>query len=174
MSRDKYGNYVNKEGVTIKAHTDKNGRVHIDFYDGPVDEDHGYVHTRFDPDEEKWRAYHEDDPKSKEDHNCFLTSACMKVYAENFDDNCYELQTLRWFRDHYVTQEDIDHYYRIAPDIVRAIDTLENHKAIYTDIYHQVIRTCVHAIEHQQYDTAYHVYRTAVLNLEKNLLSEAC
>lgn len=171
MSRDNYGNYVNKEGVTIKAHTDKYGRVHVDFYDGPVDEDHDYVHTRFDPKEEKFRGYHDDDPKAKEDHNCFLTTACMKVHTENFDDNCYELQTLRWFRDHHVNQEDIDHYYRIAPDIVRAIDASEHATDVYIDLYYRVIRLCIHAIERQRYDIAYHVYRKAVLELEKKFLA---
>ena len=34
----------------------------------------------------------------------YLTSACMKKYAEQFDDNCYELKLLRWFRDKFVSK----------------------------------------------------------------------
>ena len=44
-SYDKYGNYVNDKGVTIKIHQDKNGKDHISFYDGPVDGDHSAVHV---------------------------------------------------------------------------------------------------------------------------------
>lgn len=43
----------------------------------------------------------------------------MKMYADSFDDNCYELTTLRWFRDTYVSKDDIDKYYNIAPRIVK-------------------------------------------------------
>ena len=32
--RDKYGNYVNDKGVTIKINIDKNGKDHISFYAG--------------------------------------------------------------------------------------------------------------------------------------------
>ena len=39
-SRDKYGNYVNDKGVTIKVTTDKNGNDHISFYGGEVDKPH--------------------------------------------------------------------------------------------------------------------------------------
>ena len=42
----------------------------------------------------------------------------MKYFKENFDDNCYELTVLRWFRDNFVSKEDIKHYYEVAPIIV--------------------------------------------------------
>ena len=44
------------------------------------------------------------------DVKCYLTSACMKYFQEKFDDNCYELTVLRWFRDNFVSKEDIQHY----------------------------------------------------------------
>ncbi len=33
MSRDKYGHYINDEGVEIRANTDKYGKDNIDIYD---------------------------------------------------------------------------------------------------------------------------------------------
>ena len=41
--RDKYGNYVNDNGVTMKINTDKNGNYHINFYGGEVDKTHDAV-----------------------------------------------------------------------------------------------------------------------------------
>ena len=43
--RDKYGNYVNDKGVTIKINTDKNGNEHISFYGGEVDKPHDAAHV---------------------------------------------------------------------------------------------------------------------------------
>lgn len=39
--------------------------------------------------------------------DCYLTTACIKHFKENFDDNCFELAILRWFRDNFVSQDDI-------------------------------------------------------------------
>lgn len=43
--RDKYGNYVNDKGVTIKITTDKNGNDHISFYGSEVDKPHDAAHV---------------------------------------------------------------------------------------------------------------------------------
>ena len=43
--RDKYGNYVNEKGVTIKISTDRNGNDHVSLYDGEVDKEHDAVHV---------------------------------------------------------------------------------------------------------------------------------
>lgn len=56
------------------------------------------------------------------DVKCYLTSACMKYLQGNFDDNCYELAVLRWFRDIFVSKEDIEHYYEVVPIIVETIN----------------------------------------------------
>ena len=45
----------------------------------------------------------------------------MKHQLKYFDDNCYELTTLRWFRDKFVTKSDIQYYYQIAPIIVNVL-----------------------------------------------------
>lgn len=174
MARDKYGNYVNDEGVTIKITQDKNGKDHISFYDGPVDGDHSAVHVNVDYDNGgSWSSTtHGEDHSDTERGSgpCFLTTACMKVQAGAFDDKCHELETLRWFRDHHVSQEDIEHYYRIAPAIVAQIDAQPNAVEVYSTIYREVISTCVQAIENQQFELAYSTYKNAVLKLEHNYL----
>lgn len=43
--RDKYGNYVNDKGVTIKISTDKKGNDHLSFYGGEVDKAHDAAHV---------------------------------------------------------------------------------------------------------------------------------
>lgn len=56
---DKYGNYVNNAGVTIKVSTDKRGNVHMGFYDGPVDEDHSGLHVNLNTNDGSWNSsYH--------------------------------------------------------------------------------------------------------------------
>ncbi len=55
-SYDKYGNYVNDAGVTIKISTDKKGNDHISFYDGPVDDDHSAVHLNINYQDGTWNS----------------------------------------------------------------------------------------------------------------------
>lgn len=97
---------------------------------------------------------------------CYLTSACMKHFQEKFDDNCYELTVLRWFRDNFVSKEDIEHYYKVAPIIVEAINKEEKSGIIYDYIYDNVVDYCVEQIEQGNYDKAYSRYRSSVLTLE--------
>ena len=173
MGRDKYGNYVNDKGVTIKISEDKSGKDHISFYDGPVDGDHSAVHINVDYDKGSWSSQthgegHSDSEPSS--GGCYLTSACMKKLADKFSDDCYELRLLRWFRDNFVSKEDIDHYYRVAPSIVSKIDDAPDSSIIYKDIYEKVIYVCVKAIERKEYDLAYNTYRNSVLKLEQKYL----
>ena len=92
---------------------------------------------------------------------CYLTSACMMYMQEKFDDNCEELTILRWFRNNFVSKEDIDHYYKIAPIIVDAIDKY---------IYYNVVEVCVRAIKKGEYQLAYERYKRSVLILEEQFV----
>ncbi len=67
----------------------------------------------------------------------------MRNKMEKFDDNCYELAVLRWFRDNFVSKEDIEHYYEVAPIIVSDINGTENDNEIFNFIYENVVRKCV-------------------------------
>ena len=46
----------------------------------------------------------------EENGGCYLTTACMKHYMDEFDDNCYYLDILRWFRDNFESKEDKKQY----------------------------------------------------------------
>mgnify|MGYP003432325791 CR=1 FL=1 len=91
----------------------------------------------------------------KTDTSCYLTTACMKQYLNHFDDNCYELRILRWFRDNFVSNEDIKHYYEIALIIVQGIEKEQEKDMVYDYIYDNVVDACVSAIEKGDYEFAY-------------------
>lgn len=97
---------------------------------------------------------------------CYLTSACMRHYLAAFDDNCYELTVLRWFRENFVSKEDVEHYYQTAPIIVSTIDINKHQDLVYNYIYDNVIDYCVKAIENGDYASAYARYKNSILSLE--------
>jgi len=104
------------------------------------------------------------------DVKCYLTSACMNYFQVNFDDNCYELTVLRWFRDNFVSKEDIEHYYEVAPIIVKTINEEGKSSIIYDYIYNNIVKYCVEQIEQGNYEQAYNRYKNSVLILEKNFV----
>lgn len=168
--RDKYGNYVNDKGVTIKINTDKNGNDHISFYGGEVDKPHDAAHININYDKESWSSTTHGPDKSDTkpgSGDCYLTIACMKYFKDQFDDNCYELTVLRWFRDKFVKKEDIKHYYEVAPLIVETINKEEKADIIYDYIYENIVDYCVSEIEQGNYDKAYSRYKNSVLTLEE-------
>lgn len=170
MGTDKYGHYVNDEGVEIRASKDKNERDHIDIYDKcPADNpDHASIHINYDSDTGKGTIVDTTNgEKEVTDTQCYLTTACMRHFMRKFDDNCEELKVLRWFRDNFVSKEDIRHYYEIAPIIVDAINEVKNNNEIYNYIYENVVSTCVDAIKKGNYDFAYNRYKSTILTLEE-------
>lgn len=111
---------------------------------------------------------HESDGKTTTtDIICFLTTVCMRKLKESFDDNCYELRVLRWFRDNFVSDEDIKHYYVTAPIIVSSINSASNNDIVYDYIYDNVVDFCVTAIENGDYKSVYNRYKNSVLSLEE-------
>ena len=173
--RDKYGNYVNDKGVTIKITTDKKGNDHVSFYGGKVDKPHDAAHVNVNYDKSSWSSTTHGPDKSDTSSSsggCYLTSACMKHFQENFDDNCYELTVLRWFRNNYVLSEDIEHYYHVAPVIVEAIDQEENSDIIYDYIYDNIVDYCVEQIELGNYQEAYNRYKNSILLLEEQFAKQ--
>lgn len=97
----------------------------------------------------------------------------MKYFQERFDDNCHELTVLRWFRDNFVSKEDIEHYYEVAPIIVETINREEQAGIIYDYIYDNVVDYCVEQIEQGNYEAAYNRYKSSVLTLENNFAKPA-
>lgn len=86
---------------------------------------------------------------------------------ENFDDNCEELTILRWFRDNFVSEEDIKYYYETAPIIVESINNVENCDIIYRYVYENVVSACGNAVKNRNYELAYRIYKNGVITLEK-------
>lgn len=99
---------------------------------------------------------------------CFLTSACTA--ARGLPDDCYELQTLRAFRDGWLKQQPdgealIAEYYEAAPKIVKAIDFRDDRLKVYDEIYETLVKPCVELIEKQDYQQAKLVYQAKTLQL---------
>ena len=126
----------------------------------------------------RWRWLQEqdddyDDIYDKSDNRCYLTTACMKYLREKFDDNCYELTVLRWFRDNFVNQNDIEHYYNVAPTIVARINDEDRSNTIYDYIYDSIIDYCVTEIENGNYEEAYRRYKESILALETHYIGQS-
>lgn len=101
---------------------------------------------------------------------CYLTSACM--YSKGLPDDCYELETLRNYRDTWLKNSKegesiIAHYYEVAPKIVSAINEMMNSKEIYEKIYEKMVKPCVEYIEQKKYQETLELYRDMTLQLEK-------
>ena len=159
-------------GIFIRVYTDIRGKDHVDVYDknprGPHEESihislkengSGVITTKSG-----------NEPRETTDTKCFLTTACMKYFQEKFDDNCYELTVLRWFRDNFVSKDDIEYYYEVAPMIVEAINKEEKSDIIYDFIYDNIVDYCIQQIEQGNYDKAYNRYKNSVLIFEKQFL----
>ena len=160
--------YENNKGVNIRVHSDKNGKDHVDFYDRDPRGDHSSIHINYDSSTGYGTITEKDEDGSKEktDIKCFLTTACMRKYKNNFDDNCHELTTLRWLRDNIVDQPDIDHYYEVAPLIVNLIDKTNNPNYIYKYIYDNIIVPSIYNVDMGNYELAYKKYKNGVISLE--------
>lgn len=169
--------YEDENGETRLIYTsyEKDGSVNRYTDNG----DGGHGHARWeskedfdageDPDWSRQESNSSDNPETgeiQENGGCYLTTACMHKYKENFDDNCYELTTLRWFRDNYVTLFDKMYYYRVAPTIVRNIERSKRREKYYKYIYESIVKPCVEAIESGNYKFAYNRYKRTIELLE--------
>jgi hypothetical protein len=112
--------------------------------------------------------------KTKDDEECFLTTACVRYYS--LSDDAYELMTLRTFRDNYMLKSAegkilVKQYYSIAPLIVSRIKKDKEHRSVYQYIYHCIQKACSE-IEQQHYRIAQQTYMALVNHLsEKYKLS---
>lgn len=159
--------FLNNAGVRFRLHTDNNGKLHVDIYDVNPREDHESIHINVDKNGKGTIVEKTPNEKRTEtDIKCYLTTACMMHYLDNFDDNCYELRVLRWFRDNYVSKEDIETYYKVAPIIVEGIEE-DKKDIIYNYIYDNVVDYCVKAIEEGDYEKAYTRYKSSIVSFEE-------
>lgn len=103
--------------------------------------------------------------ESSGDWRCYITSAT--VSSMNLPDNCDELNTLRWFRDHVMMCSDqgrreISNYYQTAPQIVTAINQRPDANQIYQEIFYRHITPSVSAIINGRHHDAYAIYKSMV------------
>jgi hypothetical protein len=114
-------------------------------------------------------------PKNRdEESNCFLTTACVKYFG--LKDDCYELETLRNFRDTYLLTSGegklmVLNYYQIAPEIVKHLESSEDKKLLFEKVFDQIRLAC-EAIEIKNYTKAITIYKSAVLNLHDKFNKE--
>ena len=160
-------------GTWIGAREDKRGKDHVDIYDNdPRDIHNESIHIKYNGEKKGTLVTKTgDNPTETTDISCFLTTACMRYMQENFDDNCYELRVLRWFRDNFVSTDDKNHYYDVAPKIVDAIGKENESDLIYNYIYDNVVDYCVTQIENGNYNEAYKRYKDSIQLLEKYYIS---
>ena len=162
--------YETKDGGLIRINGDD--KVRIDIYEGNEREKGGHTRDTINYDTNTGKGsidQHNADKSSKSstDIGCFLTTACMRYFQEKFDNNCYELTILRWFRDNFVLKQDIEHYYEVAPIIVENINKDGKQDIIYDYIYENIVDYCIEQIEQGNYTQAYSRYKNSVLTLEE-------
>ncbi len=148
-----YASSDDKGNLTYTSY-EKNGSVNRYSDNGDGGHSHEHWNNKNDYDSGKnsdWSRSESNNSKNpstgevQSNGGCYLTSACMKHFQEGFDDNCYELTVLRWFRDNFVSKEDIEHYYKVAPIIVEAINEEEKSDIIYDYIVVYQLRNRIKA-----------------------------
>jgi len=100
---------------------------------------------------------------------CYISSACF--YSLGEDDNCYELQLLRKYRDGFLKkqsygEDDINEYYKYTPQIVDAIDKDESREKIYIEIFNKYIEPCIKFIEGGRLKETYSLYKKMFYELK--------
>ena len=95
----------------------------------------------------------------------FLTEVCKRYFKEQYDENCYYLQALIWFRDHLMTDEDKEEYYRISPVIVAKINAMESSDEMYNILFTNVVQKCADLIEDDKSDEAYKAYKNCLYDV---------
>lgn len=104
---------------------------------------------------------------------CYVTTAVCRSLDK--PDGCYELKTLRDYRDRYLAsspggRETIREYYNIAPTIVKRIERQENVNEIYQKIWREYLEPCISLIEQGKMEECREVYTNMVHELEQEYL----
>lgn len=104
---------------------------------------------------------------------CYITTAVCQSLGR--PDDCYELNTLRGYRDSYLlsTAEGramVDEYYNIAPTIVKRIDKQEDSDRIYREIWNTYLSPCITMIENGENEKCRDLYSSMVRKLEAQYL----
>ena len=104
---------------------------------------------------------------------CYITTAVCE--EKNKPDDCYELTTLREYRDNYLmnTVEGralVEEYYEIAPGLVMIMDMQNNKEQIYGEIYDNYLLPCIRYIEAGCKEECSKLYQKMVKTLQNQYL----
>jgi hypothetical protein len=104
--------------------------------------------------------------------DCFLTSACV-AYKGLLDDG-YTLNTLRSFRDNYMSQSNegrqlVAEYHQIGPELIYRINQQKNADEFWDHIYEVLIKPSLSKIEIGQMKEAMQYYAGYVEKLSMHL-----
>ena len=102
-----------------------------------------------------------------------MTSACIR--ARGLPDDCEELMTLRRFRDEWVANTpqgsgEIREYYRLAPQIVKAVNARPDAPEVWDRIYRELVLECMDLIRKGKSGETYRLYKSYTLSLAEELL----
>lgn len=101
---------------------------------------------------------------------CFITTAACEM--KGMEDDCYELNLLRNYRDTYMASlgngdELIRSYYDVAPSIVKHINERGDRTLIYEGIWDAYIDPCIHMIEEGKMEECLATYTAMVGDLKE-------
>lgn len=101
---------------------------------------------------------------------CFITTAVCEYF--NKADDCYELTTLRQFRDEWLLyqpegKELITEYYDIAPVIVKNLEELSVKDVIYNELWNNYISLCIRHIENNEFQRCKELYISMISYLKR-------
>ena len=104
---------------------------------------------------------------------CYITTAVCE--HQNKPDNCYELEILRKYRDHYLMQTEdgraiVNEYYDIAPVLVMIINMQNDADKIYQHIHEQYLLPCISYIEEEKNEECCDLYMQMVRSLQRKYL----
>lgn len=104
---------------------------------------------------------------------CYITTAVCGSSGKA--DDCYELETLRAYRDEYLMKSEsgrelVEEYYEVAPMIVMAIDMHKDASSIYRQIYQDYLMPCVHLAETGENEACKKRYTDMVYHLQHRYL----
>lgn len=104
---------------------------------------------------------------------CFITTAVCGSLGKA--DDCAELTAFRNFRDNWLAyqpdgRELVDEYYRVAPEIVRAIDARADSAEIYRAIWAEYLSPCYELIRRGRYAACRRKYVEMMRALEVRVI----
>lgn len=109
---------------------------------------------------------------------CFITTACVR--SRGLEDDCYELELLRMFRENYVAtrsdgEEVLAEYRSKAPALVAAIDAHDPLVArqAWDYVYEDGVAPACCLILSGQFEAAFDLYRDVCRVLEEHFLGGA-